>query len=208
MRLREIKPGMVVKCKKDEELKILLEEAEKLGYLWAGGRKPTEEINAGRTIHFYDKSECEEYKHITWSDDKGNTEFSDLIIPELSAEEVLRICNVLCDGTECEECLMRDNCFREFKTDFKKVVEICEKWKVDHEKKEPEVEWVNLCKILEVQGVIKKRVQEEEITGLDGTDLYSAVEDKAQEILKKYISEHGGNYIAVVERVCRVKKGD
>ena len=31
MRLKEIKPGMAIHCKNDEEMEVLLEEAEKLG---------------------------------------------------------------------------------------------------------------------------------------------------------------------------------
>ena len=42
MRLKEIKPGMAIHCKNDEEKKALLEEAERLGYLWVNGYKPTE----------------------------------------------------------------------------------------------------------------------------------------------------------------------
>ena len=42
MRLKEIKPGMVIHCKNDEEKKALLEEAERIGYVWYYERvKPT-----------------------------------------------------------------------------------------------------------------------------------------------------------------------
>ena len=42
MRLKEIKPGMVIHCKSDKEKKALLEEAERLGYFWNESKdKPT-----------------------------------------------------------------------------------------------------------------------------------------------------------------------
>ena len=138
MILKEIKPGMAIHCKNDEEKKALLEEAERLGYKWNNNCVPTDcrmveipEI----TIHFYGKNECSNFKHIAWSDKTdGVTEFSDLILPELTAEEVLEICHKICEGKSCDECLMSENCFAGYEPDFKKVIEICEQWKADHEK--------------------------------------------------------------------------
>ena len=91
MRLKEIKPGMAIHCKNDEEKKALLEEAERLGYVWiVNGKNPTDETTiSGSTIHIL-------LKHITWSDTtEGAIEFSDLILPELTVEEVLKIRNEL-----------------------------------------------------------------------------------------------------------------
>ena len=69
MRLKEIKPGMVIHCKNNEEKKALLEEAERLGYCWINSAHlPTDKtIDSGMTIHFYDENEWKDYKHITWS---------------------------------------------------------------------------------------------------------------------------------------------
>ena len=39
MRLKEIKPGMVIRCRNEEEKKALLEEAERLGYHWINSNK-------------------------------------------------------------------------------------------------------------------------------------------------------------------------
>ena len=105
MRLKEIKPGMVIHCKNDEEKKALLEEAERLGYRWCSSEKlPTEKVYIGNTIHFYAESEFSDFKHITWSDKtEGVTEFSDLILPEITAEEAIKINTELCAGT-CDEC--------------------------------------------------------------------------------------------------------
>ena len=91
MRLKEIKPGMVIHCKNDEEKKALLEEAERLGYRWSNDCIAVHCLmikNSGMTIHFHDKNEGHDFMHIAWSNRTEDvTEFSDLIIPdpELSA---------------------------------------------------------------------------------------------------------------------------
>ena len=210
MRLKEIKPGMVIHCKNDEEKKALLEEAERLGHLWYGTKmKPTENMDVGNTIHFYlDKAK---YKYITHSGKIGGnvTEFSDLILPVLTAEEAIKINTELCAGT-CEECPLYnvdgysdcdDLCIK----NPEKAVEILAQWKSDHEKKEPEIETVDICRIIEIQPDGRKRcVHEEDIS--DGELMYSgdAVE-KCRYILKNYCMEHDGEFIAVHEVVSRVK---
>ena len=103
MRLKEIKPGMVIHCKNDEEKKALLEEAERLGYRWGGtANLPTSmPNNLGSTIHFHEKNEFIGFKHITWSEKtEGVTEFSDLILPELTAEETIKLHTEVC----CSSC--------------------------------------------------------------------------------------------------------
>ena len=189
MRLKEIKPGMVIHCKNDEEKKALLEEAEKLGYLWyVNGSKPTERANIGSTIHF-EESEFSKFKHIIWSDKTdGVTEFSDLILPELTAEEVLEICHEICRGKSCNECLMSGNCFVEDEPDFTKVIEICEQWKSDHEKKEPEIEWV--YRVFGAENYGEKFFQTE-------AEAIKRCEDLAKSQKTKQYARY--------ERVCRVK---
>ena len=84
MRLKEIKPGMAIHCNNDDEMEILLEVAEKLGYRWRGGYKISEykKHRTGHTIHFYSPSHSTNYNHILWSDDtEGVTEFSDFWRP-------------------------------------------------------------------------------------------------------------------------------
>ena len=104
MRLKEIKPGMVIHCKNDEEKKALLEEAEMLGYMWANGYKPTEFSFSSNSLVFREDGLS---KRITWSvDGNKNTEFSDLILPELTAEEVVPILTEICNryngNEDCE----------------------------------------------------------------------------------------------------------
>ena len=107
MKLKEIKPGIAIHCKNDEEKKALLEEAERLGYVWiVNGKNPTDETTiSGSTIHIL-------LKHITWSDTtEGAIEFSDLILPEMTAEELLNILNEIihCGVRRCDECPLAEN---------------------------------------------------------------------------------------------------
>lgn len=212
MKLKEIKPGMAIHCKNDEEKKALLEEAERLGYVWlVNGKNPTDETTiSGSTIHIL-------LKHITWSDTtEGAIEFSDLILPEMTAEELLNILNEIihCGVRRCDECPLAEN-GETLCTDDKggvkisnpdKLISICQQWKANHDKKEPEIETVDICRIIEIQPDGKKRcVHEEDIS--DGELMYSgdAVE-KCRYILKNYCMEHDGEFIAVHEVVSRVKK--
>lgn len=211
MRLKEIKPGMVIHCKNDEEKKALLEEAERLGYVWiVNGKNPTDETTiSGSTIHIL-------LKHITWSDTtEGAIEFSDLILPEMTADELLNILNEIihCGVRRCDECPLAENGETLCTDDAggvkisnpDKLISICQQWKSDHEKKEPEIETVDICRIIEIQPDGNKRcVHEEDIS--DGELMYSgdAVEN-CRYILKNYCKEHDGEFIAVHEVVSRVK---
>lgn len=112
MRLKEIKPGMAIHCKNDEEKKALYDELCRIGHM--------------KLDSFYDsfrnfKITSNNYiiknlKLETWgfTDDTATVEFSDLILPELTAEELLNTikeicassntCNdmcLLCDGKGC-----------------------------------------------------------------------------------------------------------
>ena len=214
MRLKEIKPGMAIHCKNDEEKKALLEEAERLRYVWIDKSRPTDfQVfeSTGMTINFYKSG------YITWSDDtEGVTEFSDLILPELTADELLNILNEIihCGDRRCDECPLKENgedlCSNDVGavkiSNPDKLISICQQWKYEHEKKEPEIETVDICRIIEIQPDGKKRcVHEEDIS--DGELMYSgdAVEN-CRYILKNYCKEHDGEFIAVHEVVSRVKK--
>ena len=211
MKLKEIKPGMAIHCKNDEEKKALLEETERLGYVWiVNGKNPTDETTiSGSTIHIL-------LKHITWSDTtEGAIEFSDLILHEMTAEELLNILNEIihCGVRRCDECPLAENGETLCTDDVggvkisnpDKLISICQQWKANHEKKEPEIETVDICRIIEIQPDGKKRcVHEEDIS--DGELMYSgdAVEN-CRYILKNYCKEHDGEFIAVHEVVSRVK---
>lgn len=210
MRLKEIKEGMVIHCKTKDEYRALLEELKRLGYVWWGSseikvHRDVCEYCINTTIHIYHEVDAEPYKHITCSSGKGNVEFSDLIIPDLTPAEVLKICNEICHNDRaCSNCEMAGNCFSEKGSDYQKVVEICEQWKADHEKKKLELEWVDVCRIIEVQdNGFKKCVNEVDIR--DSELPFGYKECIAEMILEDYLRKHRGNYIAVVEHVCRVK---
>ncbi len=72
-----------------------------------------------------------------------------------------------------------------------------------------EIEWVDICRIIQIQdNGFKKCVYEEE---LDNHLIPFSEGDKfamksAEGILKKYISENEGRYIAIIEYVCRAKE--
>ena len=210
MRLKEIKPGMVIHCKNDEEKKALLEEAERLGYLWSNGVKPTKAFFPSNTLVFREDGLM---KHISWTGDSENhTEFSDLILPNLTAEEVLSTISEMCTNTHCENCYLGKYCDKTnsvcslHSMEPKVIIDACIKWKSEHEKKEPEIETVDICRIIDIQTDGKKRcVHEEDIS--DGELMYSgdAVE-KCRYILKNYCMEHDGEFIAVHEVVSRVKR--
>ena len=192
MKLKEIKPGMVIHWKTGDEKVALLEELERLGYEFYGTyRKPTyacDDGDLGHVIHVYNDNG---WKNIAQSDNLNEVthEFSDLIIPEMSAEEVLQICSEICNGGPCDECIIgEENCFAEPYSDKKKVIEICQKWKSDHEKKEPEIEWVYRVFGAENNGEKFFQTEEEAIK-------------RCEELAKSQKSKQYARY----ERVCRVK---
>lgn len=221
MRLKEIKPEMAVHCKNEKEKKMLLEEAERLGYVWySTKRKPTERSthSIGCTIHFCDKgtnSFSVDYKHITHSCQTGDSviEFSDLIIPEMSAEEVIstlsEIRNCRAENRDCLGCPIEKYCTGYqgvVLSDKDEILEICQQWKAEREKKDPEIETVDVCRIIKIQtDGCKRCVHEEDIKPDPGLP-YGYVRDSMNEILKHYCMEHDGEFIAVHEVVSRVKR--
>lgn len=220
MRLKEIKPGMVIHCKNEKEKKMLLEEAERLGYVWYSTKgKPTERSthSIGCTIHFYDKGTSifyVDYKHITHSCQTGDSviEFSDLIIPELTAEELLDTIKEICENNCCNDmCALSDEngcIIRKAVFDKKHVIEACIQWKSDHEKKEPEIEteWFWQGRIFKVEKD-GSYYQIKDGNGFydTGCEYQESAEEYMSEILKEYCKTHDGDFIAVVNHVCRVK---
>lgn len=201
MRLREIKPGMVIHCKAMKEADILVRKlhgSDKWKDYWSH--------YAANTCYLIDENGLSSYGHRETYREYPIIEFSDLIIPDLTPAEVLKICNEMCrEAGPCDNCKMNGNCFAERDQDYQKVVEICEQWKADHEKKEPEkkepeVEWVDICRIIQMHDGGKKECVHEEDLSEHWKELTVEV------ILKDYITMHEGNYIAVIEHVCRVKK--
>ena len=191
MLLKEIKPGMVVHCKTQEEANILCDticntivEKSKWKGFWVNYRESTcyKISNAG----FYSYGRIASYK------DSNITEFSDLILPELTAEEAIKINTQLCSGS-CDECPLYkvdgyidcdDLCLK----NPEKAVDILAQWKSDHEKKEPEIEWV--YRVFGAENYGEKFFQTEE----------EAIK-RCEELAKSQKTKQYARY----ERVCRVK---
>ena len=205
MRLKEIKPGMVIHCKNDEEKRALYQELCRIGNIRTDLYEDSFPNFKNNRFSYLIK----DLKNQTWGiADCATVEFSDLIIPELTVEEVLKIRN------ELDAAFVRDylGIFCEMSLDKilrnatpEQIIDMCRQWKSDHEKKEPEIETVDICRIIEIQPDGKKRcVHEEDIS--DGELMYSgdAVEN-CRYILKNYCKEHDGEFIAVHEVVSRVK---
>lgn len=206
MRLKEIKPGMAIHCKNDEEKKALYQELCRIGNIRTDLYEDSFPNFKNNRFSYLIK----DLKNQTWGiADYATVEFSDLIIPELTVEEVLKIRN------ELDAAFVRDylGIFCEMSLDKilrnatpEQIIDMCRQWKANHEKKEPEIETVDICRIIEIKPDGKKRcVHEEDIS--DGELMYSgdAVEN-CRYILKNYCMEHDGEFIAVHEVVSRVKK--
>ena len=203
MRLKEIKPGMAIHCKNDEEKKALYQELCRIGNIRTDLYEDSFPNFKNNRFSYLIK----DLKNQTWGiSDCATVEFSDLILPELKAEEVLQIASEICKNTShCADCLIHGNCYRDCDSDKGKVVEVLCKWKSEHEKKEPEIETVDICRIIEIQPDGKKRcVHEEDIK----SELPFGGDERqiVQNVLKRYLAEHDGNFIAVHEVVSRVKK--
>lgn len=203
MRLKEIKPGMIIHCKNNEEKKLLLEEAERLGYRWRGsvGLPTSRNEYSGMTIHFNEPSRTSSFFNITRSDKtEGVSEFSDLIIPDLTAAEAVQwIVSHYEDGVYAEA--FGVDCRIEFLLDDMSAEEVVSKiiqWKSDHEKKEPKIETVDICQIIEILPDGSRKCVHEE-------DMNSQTIAEREDILKRYCMEHDGEFIAVHEVVSRVK---
>ena len=212
MKLKEIKPGMVIHCKNDEEKKALYQELCRIGNIRTDLYEDSFPNFKNNRFSYLIK----DLKNQTWGiADCATVEFSDLILPEITAEELLNILNEIihCGVRRCDECPLAENGETLCTDDVggvkisnpDKLISICQQWKANHEKKEPEIETVDICRIIEIQPDGKKRcVHEEDIS--DGELMYSgdAVE-KCRYILKNYCMEHDGEFIAVHEVVSRVK---
>lgn len=192
MRLKEIKPGMVIHCKNIAEYERLEEETIKNGY----GELPLHNHSEDfiKKVGFYIN-----YKKTLWGGlNKNYIEFSDLILPEMTAEELLNILNEIihCGVRRCDECPLAENGETLCTDDAggvkisnpDKLISICQQWKANHEKKEPEIEWV--YRVFGEENYGEKFFQTEE----------EAIK-RCEELAKLQKTKQYARY----ERVCRVK---
>lgn len=198
MKLKEIKPGMVISWKTKDEKAALLEELECLGYKWYGTeRKPTEacdDNDTGHAIYVYNDNG---YKYITHGNSREEVthNFSDLIIPDsdLSAEEALLAYDQMCrENYCCSDCpiygIVGEECTHEMDGHITEIIDAIKKWKYDHEKPEPEIEWV--YRVFGAENYGEKFFQTEE----------EAIK-RCEELAKSQKTKQYARY----ERVCRVK---
>ena len=131
-------------------------------------------------------------------------------VEELTAEEAIRIQAEICSRvTICANCELdklrsgiRCGC-AEFRSKHPgKVVEVLKQWKKDHAKKEVEVEFACVVRVIEDTGEEKKCVYEEDVTEVKGETFKMTM----KRILEEYCKEHEGKFFTVYEEICRVKE--
>jgi hypothetical protein len=147
MRLKEIKPGMVIHCKTEEEKMALKTELKNRCYHWTGG------FNIGDVSVWGGELDLlifvKEDNNIQWArpsegqiENANIIEFSDLIIPELSAKEVLETLHDMCsfynsEGRQCDDCPADPYCVSmSFKDGMDSFLDACTKWREEHPKEE------------------------------------------------------------------------
>lgn len=220
MKLKEIKPGMVIHCKTKDEMKQAIEQynlSADADYIWnyKSYDKRRNCLSFDRVGNYSGFCTREYYEGAGYE----ITEFSDLIIHELTAEEAIRIKAKLChEHGSCDHCpiylkmknndeIQTLNCAKFCRDHADQVIEVLEQWRLDHEneneykneKKEPEIETVNICRIMEIQSDGCRRCVHEE-------EMDSQTIAEMEDILKHYCMEHEGDFISVLEVVSRVKE--
>lgn len=189
MKLKEIKPGMAIHCINNSEingLNLIPVYGEAPCYIYTGeshGKVKFDGWNVENTRIGYKE-----------------VEFPDLIIEEeMSAEEVLKTITRIHfeqDG-RCGSCPLFVNgkwdlCnIDQFLYKNKKIIEICRQWKVDHEKEEPEVEWV--WQTIDGNSHMKMKLFEKE--------------ENAIRYCEDMIKEKGIGNEFRYQKICRVKGG-
>lgn len=205
MKFKSIEPGMVIHCKTVEEKNMLYDELCRIGNMTTGNDKRSNFLEANTYGIKNLKNETWEFSY-----KKPTHEFSDLIIPEeeLSAVEVPKIMREL-EFDYVKDFLGIENYGRTLDEMLnidatpEQVVEICQKWKADHEKKAPEVEWVWKGFIFEITSDGEYHLLGE--YDLSGYEYEESAQEFMEEELKEYVLTQEGNYIAVVRHICRVK---
>ena len=210
MKLKEIKPGMVIHCQNDKEYSLLNEETVRTGY----GELPCRHRESSTAIqNLLFVIEEDSVKWMIFGDLESHdiecevTELSDLIIPELTAEEVLQWLDEHTDEDFIDVFGRTYHSFSGLFADYnpEQIVSAITKWKFDHEKKEPEIETVDICRIIEVLPDSRKRCVHEEDIKPDPELPFGSEQIAVEEILKRYCMEHEGEFIAVHEVISRVK---
>ena len=217
MKLKEIKQDMAIHCTSRDQLQCLVnigvadENLTKYDvpiwiHVFGNGIccwMPEVDKNGMKGKEFYEKDGC----HCV--------EFSDLIIPEpeLSAEEALLAYDQMCrENYCCNDCpiygILGHECTRKMDGHIGEIVDAIKRWKSDHEKKEPEIEteWFWQGRIFKVEKD-GSYYQIKDGNGFydTGCEYQESAEEYMSDILKEYCKTHDGDFISVVNHVCRVK---
>ncbi|MFW5646128.1 MAG: hypothetical protein ACOCMX_02410 [Acetivibrio ethanolgignens] len=212
MRLRKIEPGIVIHCNTKEEMKELSNHIE----IFPGVDHIWNYRNDGlKTNCILLNDECKYKSFDTYSYferiGKKIIEFSDLILPELTLGEAWSALGDISDEYLFDYFDVEDKYHARREeiicgAEWSELVDLVNQWKADHEKKEPEIETVDICRIIEIMPDGKKRCVHEEDIKAEPELPYGNEQIAVHEILKRYCMEHDGDFIAVHEVVSRVKK--
>lgn len=130
-------------------------------------------------------------------------------VEEMSAEEAIRLQREICMSLMCRECpidkLRGDSHLEcvEFRAKHpEEIVKILKQWKADHEKKEVEVEFACIVRVIEDTGSRRRCVYEEDVTEVKDETFKMSM----KRILEEYCKEHEGKFFTVYEETCRVKE--
>ena len=154
---------------------------------------------------YYIKEDKDENKNWSWTDEM----FEGLVDDELTAEEAIRLRLEMCNEmqTLCKNCGMSKHnnnmgvSCNELQQKYpERAVKILKQWKVDHEKKEIESEFAYLIRVMKEEGDSTTCIYTYEVKE-DKDD----INEKMNELVKKYYEENGGKIYAKCERICRVK---
>ena len=228
MKLKTLESKTAVYCTTKEQLGYFVEDEHEVNLLaeylplWLG-------VNHDGGWDTWGPNKDSNMPGETFYKKRGYTcvEFMDIIIPEdsetpeVSAEEVvpllIDICHYYNDNDNCKGCPLLElekrcngeECPFTIK-DWDKAVETCAqwKWRMEYEKKKMEsefaTEWIWQGKILDEN---KMRQHPYLIFDIKCENREEA-EQYAANKLKEYCKNHNGEYIAVVDRVCKRVKGE
>lgn len=151
---------------------------------------------------YYIKEDKDE--NLSWTEEM----FEGLVEDELTAEEAIRLRVEMCTEMSCCGCRMSKSnnnmglsCNNLQEKHPERVIEILKQWKADHEKKkEVETEIVYLIKVMKEEDDSTTCIYTYEVKE-DKDD----INEKMDELVKKYYEENDGKIYAKCERICRVK---
>ena len=199
MKLKEIKPGMVIHCKTEKEVNavpLLDGLGKKLTYVEAPCYLYIDTFYGIAYVSAWDKEENGVDKIKLLEEDYRLLEFSDLIIPEyeLSTEEVWEV--IRKDEFAEWYCNRYDG--RLVDRPYSEAAEICKEWESLSQKKKPEVEMIDVCNVY----------KENKGKGFDfiasikmPNNPYSEKDE-----VKRILEDYGKGHIAKIESMFRVKE--